>query len=153
MKKINKFMFVLLSITWGGVMSAIGLVVFLSLMLCNLFLDLFHKKHFRVEVKHNTIFVRIGEYWGGVNFGCFSVVCNDAEDDLLLHEAGHGIQNIILGIAFPFVVAIPSFVRYWYREWRVYRKKDTYATLPDYDSIWFEGWATKLGDEYYKEQK
>lgn len=42
----------------------------------------------------------------------------------------------------PFVIAIPSMIRYWYREiiWRKDRQK--YYQLPKYDAIWFEGQAT-----------
>jgi hypothetical protein len=50
----------------------------------------------------------------------------------------------------PFLVAIPSFIRYWYRELLVRSGEKKYADLPDYDSVWFEGWATKLGKKYYK---
>lgn len=67
-----------------------------------------------------------------------------------MHEWGHGIQNIILGPLMPFLVAIPSCIRYWYRELLVRSGEKKYADLPDYDSIWFEGWATKLGKKYYK---
>ena len=51
----------------------------------------------------------------------------------------------------PFLVSIPSAMRYWYREYLVRKKKKLHSELPPYDSIWFEGWATKLGDKYYKE--
>lgn len=43
----------------------------------------------------------------------------------------------------PFLVAIPSCIRYWYRELLVRSGEKKYADLPDYDSVWFEGWATK----------
>ena len=46
----------------------------------------------------------------------------------------------------PFVVCIPSAVRYWYREFKYHRKKLTPPTK--YDDIWFEGQATKWGSEY-----
>ena len=35
---------------------------------------------------------------------------------LIRHEGGHGIQNIIFGVLMPFLVSIPSFIRYWYRK-------------------------------------
>ena len=51
-----------------------------------------------------------------------------------------------------FVIVIPSATRYWYRNWALAKGKK----LPDYDAIWFEGSATKIGakyresDEYWK---
>lgn len=66
----------------------------------------------------------------------------------MAHECGHGIQNIIFGPLFPFLVAIPSVIRYWYREviWR--KDRERYFQLPKYDDIWFEGQATRWGDKY-----
>ena len=32
------------------------------------------------------------------------------------HEFGHTFQNCLLGPLFPFMVAIPSAIRYWLRE-------------------------------------
>ena len=53
------------------------------------------------------------------------------------------------GILMPFVISIPSAIRYWYRE-IIYRTNRTkYSKLPPYDSIWFEGQATSLGINYY----
>ena len=41
-------------------------------------------------------------------------------------------------------------IRYWYRELIVRSGKKKYSELPDYDSIWFEGWATRLGEKHFK---
>lgn len=97
-----------------------------------------------------------GPSWGGVNFGPFFFVDTRTNKEIVWHEWGHGIQNIILGPLMPFLVAIPSFTRYHYRNWITsdkcpdkWRKK--YTQLPDYDSVWFEGWATRIGEKYYKE--
>ena len=43
----------------------------------------------------------------------------------------------------PFVICIPSAARYWYREYLWHFNKEKYRKLPPYDSIWFEGQATK----------
>lgn len=91
-----------------------------------------------------------GPEWGGVNFGPFFFVDTRTNPHIVMHEWGHGIQNIILGPLMPFLVAIPSCIRYWYRELLVRSGEKKYADLPDYDSVWFEGWATKLGKKYYK---
>lgn len=57
------------------------------------------------------------------------------------HELGHSYQNAILGPLMPILVAIPSAMRYWYR------KKKSKKTFPPYDSIWFEGNATDIGNK------
>jgi len=135
----KRILFYILSFTWGIIMSFIGLWPILILACMK-----------RVHVFHGRLYGIIGKNWGGVNFGCFFLCCeNSAEDDnLRKHECGHGIQNIIFGPLMPFVVAIPSAIRYWYREmiWR--RDQEKYWKLPNYDAIWFEGWATKLGEKY-----
>ena len=63
---------------------------------------------------------------------------------------GHGIQNLYWGPLMIFVIVIPSVTRFWYREWYwKYRYPKTGKALPPYDSIWFEGQATKLGAKYW----
>ena len=49
----------------------------------------------------------------------------------------------------PFLVSIPSMIRFWYREAVVALKRKTLSQLPTYDSIWFEGTASKIGTQYY----
>ena len=51
----------------------------------------------------------------------------------------------------PFVICIPSAIRYWYRELKYYRKGLYPET--DYDSIWFEGQATKWGNKVYNRKE
>ena len=98
-----------------------------------------------------NIYFVIGKNWGGVNFGPFFLTSEGNENFTKYHEAGHGLQNLIWGPLFPFVIAIPSAIRYWYRELKYYRKglyPDT-----DYDSIWFEGQATKWGNKVYNRKE
>lgn len=72
------------------------------------------------------------------------------EGDIRQHESGHGLQNIMLGVLMPFLVSIPSMIRCWYRELIIRSGKKKYSDLPDYDAIWFEGWATRLGEKHFK---
>ena len=142
MKKINGVAFWILSLTWGLPMTLIGALVALALLITG------HKpKRF-----HHFIYFEVGYNWGGVEVGGFFVVDKYASERTKRHEAGHGIQNIILGPLMPFLVSIPSAIRYWYFRYLVASKKKLHSDLPPYDSIWFEGWATKLGDKYYKEE-
>lgn len=88
--------------------------------------------------------------WGGFNCGLFFFISSATTDKTKQHEAGHGLQNIMLGVFMLFVVSIPSAIRYWYRRLVVLYGHKAPWELPAYDSIWFEGWATSLGTKYFK---
>jgi hypothetical protein len=45
------------------------------------------------------------------------------------------------------IVALPSLIRSRYRVYLTEKKGVDTRTLPPYDSIWFEGQATRLGGE------
>lgn len=136
MKKINLVLFYILSFTWGLLFSTVGAFVILALMLTG------HKP----KVFHGRIYCEVGKGWGGAEFGCFFVVCKDADDFLKRHEAGHGIQNIIFGPLTPFLISIPSAIRYWHRELKYHRKGLNPKTA--YYDIWFEDQATTFGYLY-----
>lgn len=140
MKRILVYIgFWIWSLTWGSIMTAVGLLVALALLVTG------HKPYFMGP----QMFFKFGTGWGGVNFGPIAVVCSNASINTEYHEAGHGLQNLIWGPLMPFVVSIPSAIRYWYREW-VYRKdKKKYRELPDYDAIWFEAQASNWGKAVY----
>ena len=135
-KPMPKWLFYLLSWTWGIIMTLIGHAA------AGILLLLGHRPQKNI---YGWTFV-IGENWGGVDLGYISIVQHNPTQHLLNHEFGHSIQNCYFGPFFPFIVAIPSMIRYWYREFK-YRKNPT-VKLPDYDVIWFEGTATSLGNFY-----
>ncbi len=66
---------------------------------------------------------------------------------MLNHEFGHSIQNCYWGILFPFLIAIPSALRYWYRTLTVHCGIKKIQDLPAYHAIWFEAQADRLGTE------
>lgn len=134
---MKKVLFWFWQFTWGILDNLLGVIVFLILIL----------KH-KPKRFHEMIYFEVGKNWGGVNFGWVAVVCRNPTDHLLRHEHGHFIQNLIFGPLFWFIVAIPSAIRYWYREYLTRVKDKKYSDLPDYDSIWFEGQATKFGYKY-----
>lgn len=134
---IKRILFYIVSFTWGALMSVIGL------------LALFFTLPFgEFKIYHGRICKRIGRnrYWGGLELGCFFFVSTFDDEYLMMHEAGHGIQNCLFGPLFPIVVGIPSAVRYWYREIKV--RKNPGIQLPDYYSIWFEKQASDWGAKY-----
>ena len=138
---MKKFLFYFLSFTWGLPLTLIGLLVSSYLILIG-----YRPKRYGLCWCFN-----IGKDWGGLNLGL--VFLTDQRDDLSTktHEHGHGVQNCIFGPLMLIVVCIPSVVRYWYREWLVRSGIKKYSELSDYDSVWFEGSATKLGEYIIKE--
>ena len=134
-KKMTKQQFYLLSFTWGFILSSLGAIIMGVLKLM---------KH---EIKPNQYgyCCEIGENWGGFSLGPFCIVEKNPNQVLLNHEFGHALQNCYFG-PFMIIVTLMSVIRYLYRkEWNPNLNKE----LPDYDSIWFEGTATYLGN-YYK---
>ena len=129
---LKRILFYIISFTWGGIMTTIGLVVLLVTLPFGKF-----------EIYHGRIYKRIGKNWGGVELGCFFLCDNSADEYILAHESGHGLQNCLWGPLMPFVICIPSAIRYWYREFIWHFNKEKFNKLPEYDAIWFEGQATK----------
>ena len=138
-KKMTAGEFWTLSCTWGLFMTLLGAVAALALIVTG------HKP----KLFHYVVYFEVGEGWGGVNLGAFFIVNKNATEATKRHEAGHGVQNTMLGAVMPFLVSIPSAVRYWIREAK--KKKGLGATLPPYDSVWFEAMATNLGEMYFSE--
>lgn len=135
---MNKHQFWFLSCTWGIIMTLIGAIVTLVLMI------------FGFKPKRNIYgwYTEIGNNWGGLDLGPFCLVSTNPSEHILNHEFGHAIQNCALG-PFMIFISIASATRYWYREFQVQVLGKSYSDLPDYDSIWFEGSATRLGN-YFK---
>lgn len=127
--------------TWGIIMTLIGYAARLVFKLTG--------------IKGTQIgFVKaykVGYGWGGISLGTTIIVAHDCCDPhTVAHEMGHGIQNAMYGVFFPFIVAIPSFIRSRYYT-HLWNKGIT--PKRDYYSIWFESQATKLGLEYFKGDK
>lgn len=133
--KNNKIIFWLLSLTWGLPMTLVGAAAALFLR---------WKAYIPTRWGPCWVFV-VGEGWGGINLGPVSIVSKTAKVRTIYHEVGHALQNCLYGFLFPFIVAIPSAIRYWYREWT--------KPTTGYDDIWFEGQATRWGIEYMNKEK
>ena len=127
--------------TWGILMNLIGVFVFIYALI----------RKWPIQKHRNAIKIICPpqKAWGGVSFGMFMMVAENSPKSAK-HEYGHSIQNMHWGILFPFVIAIPSFVRLWYREFK-YNKKGIEPPTK-YDDIWFEGEATALGAQAEKEK-
>ena len=137
---MNKFWFYFLNLTWGLPLNIIGACVALALLITG------HKpKRFAY-----CVYFEVGDDWGGFELGIFFVCAKSMPISLKCHEFGHAIQNCYFGPLMPFVVSIPSAIRYWYREFKYYRQNKIPATK--YDDIWFEKQATELGFKQVKKE-
>ena len=145
-KLLTKIEFYVLSWTWGIIMSLVGAVVVGAILLYGVCT----KKNYKLQRCGWCYYIAIGQSnWGGLELGMFFLVQSRESIPTMWHEHGHAIQNCFWGVLFPFVIAIPSAIRYWYRELRYYKKGLVPTTR--YDSVWFEGEATTLG-KIYKNQ-
>lgn len=133
---LNKHLWLywLLALTWGIIMTLIGYIVAFVLIMLDI-----------LPIKYNQVsYFELGkEPWGGVSLGMIFIRdTNERDISIEPHEYGHTFQNAVLGPLFPFLVAIPSAIRYWYQ---VIREKKGLKNKP-YDCIWFEGSATDIGE-------
>ena len=137
---INKFLYLFLSFTWGLTLTLVGCIVSIVLMIAG-----YKPKRFLYGW-----YFEMNTNGSAFNMGPVSIVPNNPSKYILSHEFGHSIQNCFFGQFMIFLVVIPSVIRFWYREYLVRVKNHQYRYLPDYDSIWFEGMATKLGEKYFE---
>ena len=134
--KFKIFMFYFLSFTWGLPFTLFGLIVALILRVFG------HRSKKFALVR----FFEIGESWGGLELGLFFICSRQPTFRIRCHEFGHAIQNCMFGPLMPFIVCIPSAIRYWYRKLRYYKRGEEPKT--NYDDIWFERQATRLGIKF-----
>lgn len=155
--KIKQILFSLLfwiiSLTWGIIMTSIGLLITAILNLIK-FAGKVVGYNLKIKTHKNgcSLITEIGGNWGGLELGAVALCGNYSEkwpsrfDSTRKHEFGHAIQHLFLGPFFIFVVAIPSACRYWYQ--RIMRKKGKKFPAGWYDSIWFEGGADRTGTKW-----
>lgn len=136
-----RWLYYLLHFTWGIVMTVIAGLVAGILAFVNLF-----TKNMTFKKYHGVLEIRLLKRWGGCNLGLIYLRDTTSLESVSKHELGHSFQ-VWLGIFLPFVVAIPSSIRWWIR-----RLQPNKYHKP-YDSAWFEDSATKCGEyavEYFK---
>lgn len=138
LKRMNPVLFWILSCTWGIITTAVGALISLVLLISG------HKPH-RFGW---CICFEAGQHWGGCSFGPFFLTQHGASNSLKSHEHGHSLQNCVFGPLMPFIVNLPSSVRYHARN--ISRRIHPQKELPDYDAIWFEGQATRIGSRFLK---
>ena len=150
MKKKNKLidstlLFYLLSFTWGIIWTLVGLFALLGT-----FIFLNKKQRTYQVIKGRVVVYLPYTNFGGVSLGIV-VIVSQLHPSLIKHELGHTIQSMLFGPLFIFLVAIPSGIRYQLFDWLSRRHYYKYGLNLDYDSAWFEGQATRLGNVYFSE--
>ena len=140
MRTIKRIFYYLLSFTWGSITSIIGLLILIPFIFTK-HINTFHGRLYGIFPKC------FGHGWG-FEMGCFWFTSYDCENDehICCHEAGHGLQNIILG-PLQLFISLFSVIRFWYRKLH-YDNNKHIKPKTAYDDIWFEGWATKWGYKY-----
>lgn len=133
----HRWLYYLMACTWGIIMTILGLIITLILGIVKIFIP----KKVIFERYYWIYSITVGpEWWGGCEMGLmFLRDHNSSVNYINPHEFGHTFQNCLLGPLFPFIVAIPSAIRYWLRE--IFPKK----IWAPYDSAWFEDAATQCG--------
>lgn len=101
---------------------------------------------YKPKVWGYCVYFNIGKDWGGLNLGPFFFTDDKDTENTKNHEHGHALQNCIYGFITPFIVHIPSAMRYQYRE-KTYHKKGLKPPTA-YDDVWFEGQATDWGTRF-----
>ena len=134
----KRWLYYLLSFTWGLPMNIIGAIV-AGVLVC------FRRR----PVKYGWCLCFELPVNFGMELGIFFIAPVNGSEHTKKHELGHSIQNIYLGPLSVGVVSIPSAVRFWVREWK--RRKGIELTT-GYDDIWFEGQATSCGSLFMYEQ-
>lgn len=128
--------FYTLSFTWGLLLTLVGCCVAAYLILTG------HKP----QKWGYCYYFEVGKTnWGGLELGPIFLTGKNASTLTKNHEHGHALQGCMLGPLMPFVVSIPSAIRYWYR---IIRHKIGKPCMTDYDGIWFEKQATELGNKF-----
>ena len=135
----SEFGFLTLSFTWGIVMSLLGFIISIPFFFYCLYVkDI-------LEQYGHCYYFKIGKGWGGFSLGPYCFICEDASIHTTEHEHGHSIQNCLYG-PLMIVFSICSVIRYHYRN---FREKINKPCKTKYDDFWFEGQASKWGNELF----
>ena len=136
----RKWLFYLLSYTWGLITTIAGWVILG-------FVSIFMRKTTVEKGKFFTArYIIFGNNWGGLECGTNFLVADCMTEPYTIHskchEYGHICQSAVFGPFVLFLFYIPSVCRYWYQ--RIRDKKN----LPNtpYDLAYFEASATKIGE-------
>lgn len=136
----HMWLYYILNYTWGIITTLLGWIVIG-------FIHIFLRKKIIESGKFGPChYVIVGNNWGGLELGVNFLVADNMGSSWTQHtkehESGHTFQNAIFGVFAIFLIYLPSAIRYWYQ--RLIK-----GSHKAYDSIWFEGSASTVGNYYY----
>lgn len=132
----HRWLYYLLSCTWGCLLTIFGLLVTLVLAIAKIFTKTIHFSKYQW-----IYFISAGpDYWGGFETGLMFVRDQKSVESVNMHEFGHTFQNTLFG-PIQIIWSISSAARYWYQEIRTKLGKTNKA----YDSYWLEDAASQCG--------
>lgn len=133
----DRFFFYLWEFTWGLPVNLFGLIGYLVL----------HHKC-RHEKFCNAFITYVPGDWGGVSLGVFIFMREGAAEswvhDTRIHEYGHTIQCLLLGVFYWLVIGLPSFVWCGLPYFKKLRKEKGVS----YYKLYCESWANKWGQKW-----
>lgn len=136
---MKRFLFYFLNLTWGLPLNIVGFIVAGVLLLAGN----------KPKRWGDCFYFEVGKTnWGGLELGIIFLTQKNPSIHTRNHEHGHAIQNCFFGFLMPFIVNIPSAIRYHYRN---YREKKGLVNKTAYSDIWFEKQADILGKKYVEE--
>lgn len=139
-KGLARILFYLIQFTWALPVNIIGLTAYL--ILCRKF------RHIRF---HNAFITFVPGNWGGVSLGLFIFMAEgrnpEWERNTRIHEYGHTIQALLLGVLYWLVIAIPSFIWCNFPPLVKYRKKNNVSYYKLYCEAWANAWGQKWSGE------
>lgn len=145
---IKDFLFILLSCTWGIIMTTLGFGFMLFQVLRHIAWKTINPSInviSKVTYFKGTVGFTLTSNIGGVSLGMFYFVGYHDHPFTHTHERGHSIQNIIWGPLFLPVIGIPSIVRAAFWPLITKRARAAGKPSPDYYRVWFERQANTLG--------
>lgn len=115
---MKKFIYYLLHWTWALPMNIIGGIICLIALCCKC----------PVQKYRNAIEILVPWNFGGLEMGMFFIRGKDCPS-VAPHEYGHSIQMLWWGPLFPFVIALPSALRYWIREFKTPKARRIFLSI------------------------
>lgn len=143
---MKKFLFYLIQWTWGLPVNLIGG-----------FFYLVSKLRGRKQGRFEHAFVTYVPWkHGALSLGLFIFIRADHPDktwnyNTPIHEYGHTIQCLVLGVFYWIVIALPSAV--WCNFFEGYRKKNNVSYYAFYPEGWANAWGQKASGKKMKLKK
>ena len=115
---MKRVLYYLIHWTWAIPMNIIGGIMCLIALCCK----------WPVQKYRNGIEIVFPKNFGGLELGMFFLRGPD-NHGVAPHEYGHSIQMLWWGPLFPFVIGLPSALRYWIRTFKTPKTRRTFLCI------------------------